>query len=93
MSGEAMDIFLVVTGVVIGVLILIGIVRIALGPTLFDRVLASSLVAVNGLLLLLVVAFLIDRVDMFVDLAIAFALLGFLVPLAAGRIVGKREQQ
>lgn len=82
-----MTAFLMGAGIVIAVLTAVGLVRIARGPRVFDRVLAASLVSVNGLLLLLIVGFLLERPGLFIDLAIAFALLGFLVPLATGRLV------
>lgn len=78
--------------IVIALMTAAGLVRIARGPRVFDRVLASSLVSVNGLLLLLIVGFLFDRVDLFVDLAIAFALIGFIVPVAAGRLVSGEDR-
>lgn len=90
MSSATMQLFLLGVAIVIAGMTIIGMVRIVRGPTLFDRVLASSLIAINGLLLLLIVGFLLDRLDLFVDLAIAFAALGFLVPVAAARIVGRR---
>ncbi len=85
--------FLLAVALVIAAITVAGIYRIAAGPRLYDRVLASSLVAINALLLLLLVGFLLDRVDMFVDLAVAFALLGFLVPLATGRVVGGGDER
>lgn len=88
-----MNAFLLGTALVITGITGAGVVRIAIGPRVFDRVLASNLVAVNGLLLLLIVGFLLGRIELFVDLAIAFALLGFIVPLAAGRLVGGKDER
>lgn len=89
-----MNAFLLATGIVIAVVTVAGVVRIARGPRVFDRVLGASLVSINGLLLLLIVGFLLERVELFVDLAIAFALLGFLVPLATGRLArGQRRRE
>lgn len=88
-----MTAFLMGAGIVIAVLTAVGLVRIARGPRVFDRVLAASLVSVNGLLLLLIVGFLLERPALFIDLAIAFALLGFLVPLATGRLVRDKDHR
>lgn len=88
-----MTTFLLGVGVVIAVVTVAGVARIARGPRVFDRVLGASLVSINGLLLLLVVGFLLERVELFIDLAIAFALLGFLVPLATGRLVRAERQR
>lgn len=88
-----MTAFLMGAGIVIAVLTAVGLVRIARGPRVFDRVLAASLVSINGLLLLLIVGFLLERPALFIDLAIAFALLGFLVPLATGRLVRDKDER
>lgn len=89
-----MNAFLLGVGIVIAVVTVAGVARIARGPRVFDRVLGASLVSINGLLLLLIVGFLLERIELFIDLAIAFALLGFLVPLATGRLVsGERRRE
>jgi multicomponent Na+:H+ antiporter subunit F len=82
-----MTAFLLGVGLLIAALAGGGVVRIARGPRLFDRVLAANLVTTNGLLLLLIAGVLFERLELFVDLALAFALIGFVVPLAAGRLV------
>jgi multicomponent Na+:H+ antiporter subunit F len=80
-----MSSFLLGATVAVALLIVLGLYRIAVGPTVFDRLVATALVTANGVVLLVLTGFLFDRVELFVDIAIAYALLAFLLPLALGR--------
>lgn len=80
-----MTMFLLVITVIVGLQIMIALYRVAVGPTVFDRVVAGALIAANGVIMLLLIAFLFDRVDMFADIAIAYALLAFLLPVGLGK--------
>jgi multicomponent Na+:H+ antiporter subunit F len=71
--------------VAVALLMVLGLYRIAMGPTVFDRLIATALVTANGVVLLALTGFLFDRIDMFVDIAIAYALMAFILPLALGR--------
>jgi multicomponent Na+:H+ antiporter subunit F len=78
--------------VAVALLIVLGLYRIAAGPSVFDRLIATALVTANGVVLLVLSGFLFERVELFVDIAIAYALLAFLLPLALGRYFdGRRE--
>lgn len=70
---------------VIGLLTLASIVRVVIGPTVIDRVLASSYAAVNSVILLMLIGFVFERPELFVDIGLAYALLAFLFPLAFAR--------
>lgn len=59
--------------------------RLLRGPTVFDRLLAASAVATNAIALLAVTGFIFDRPDMFVDLALTYALLNFIGSVVAGK--------
>jgi multicomponent Na+:H+ antiporter subunit F len=67
--------------------------RVVKGPTLFDRIIAASLVGTNGVLVLAVVGFVYDRIDMFVDMSIAYALLNFIGTLATGKYFDRHRQE
>jgi multicomponent Na+:H+ antiporter subunit F len=69
----------------VAALIVLGLYRIAVGPTVFDRLIAAALVTANSVVLLVLLGFLFDRITMFVDIAITYALLAFLLPLALGK--------
>ena len=62
------------------------LVRAILGPTLFDRILATNAIATKTTLLIAVMGFLTDRPD-FLDIALLYALVNYLATLAVLRYV------
>ena len=64
--------------VVIVVIILIPFYRVVRGPTVFDRLLAIG--AIGGKIIALICLFglLFDRIDMFIDIALGYAVLNFI---------------
>ena len=69
-----------------------GLWRVHVGPTVFDRLVAVSLVSVNGVALLAILGFLLERPPLFLDIALGFALLVFLLPLALGRFFERSDR-
>lgn len=65
--------------------VLVYVHRVAVGPTVFDRILGVSGFATSTTVVLVLVGVLYGRVEMFVDIALAYALLGFVGALAAAR--------
>ena len=88
-----MNTFLLVIAIIIAVLTAISLYRIAAGPTIFDRIIAAGLVGTNGFILLVLIGFIYDRIDMFVDLAIAYALLNFIIAIAFGKYFDRRREK
>jgi len=66
-------------------LVLVYVYRIAFGPTVFDRILGLSGFGTKTTLVLMLMGALYDRLDMFVDISLAYALLSFVGSLAAAR--------
>lgn len=58
---------------------------LATGPTVFDRLLGVSGFGTKTTLILLLIGAVYERLDMFVDIALAYALLSFVGSLAAAR--------
>jgi multicomponent Na+:H+ antiporter subunit F len=77
--------FLLGALLVVGVLIILGLVRVYLGPTIFDRLIAVALVSVNGVVIIVLLGFFFERPILFLDIALGYALLAFLVPIALGK--------
>ena len=82
------SLFLVIA-VILVVLMLLPLYRAVRGPTLFDRIISVGLIGTNGVLLLVVLGFSYERIDMFIDLAIAYALLNFIVTVAVSKYLEK----
>ena len=74
-----------VTALALLALVLVYVYRLAVGPTVFDRLLGLSGFGTATTLVLLLVGALYDRLEMFVDISLAYALLSFVGSLAAAR--------
>ena len=79
--------FLIGSLLAVAVVIIVGMWRVSAGPTKFDRLIAVALVSVNGLVILVLLGFVFDRPLLFLDIALAYALLAFLLPIAMGKYV------
>lgn len=88
-----MDIFLIGVTIAVGLLIALSLRRVWIGPTVFDRLIAVALVSVNGVVVLVLMGFVFDRPAFFLDIALAYALLAFLLPIALGRYFEHREDE
>lgn len=86
-----MTVLLSVCSFVVAASIAAAVVRVALGPTTFDRLLAGSYALASSVALLLFVGFIFERPDMFADIGLAYALVAFLFPLAVARFLEPRE--
>jgi len=62
------------------------------GPTVADRLLGVNAIGSKTTVLLILIGLLYRRVDMFVDIALAYALLNFIAVLAASRYFQKRKR-
>ena len=62
----------------------LALTRAALGPTVFDRILALNMFGTKTVLLIAVISFLTDRPS-FLDLALAYALINFIGVIAVLR--------
>ncbi|HEY7521300.1 MAG TPA: monovalent cation/H+ antiporter complex subunit F [Methylomirabilota bacterium] len=68
-------------------LIVVGVYvyRLASGPSVFDRLLGLSGFGTTTTLVLLLIGVAYERLDMFVDLSLAYALLSFVGAVASAR--------
>lgn len=80
-----MTTFLLAAVVLIALLMAAGLERVWAGPTTFDRLIAIALVTVQGVLVVVLLGFITGRPSLFLDIALAYALLAFLFPIAIGR--------
>ena len=71
----------VVAAIAILIAMLLAIVRAALGPTIYDRILAVNVFGTKALLLIAVMGFLTGRPD-FLDIAMVYALINFIATIA-----------
>ncbi len=79
------------SGIYLSLLILISLYRAVFGPTVLDRLIGVNAVGSKTIGLLILIGLVYQRVDMFVDIALAYAMLNFIAVLAAARYFQKRK--
>ena len=81
-----------IPGVMLGLALLSAayLYRVLRGPTVFDRVLGLNGISTKVILLLLVIGTANERVEMFVDIALGFALLNLVGSLAIAKYLERQ---
>ena len=77
--------FAIIMGLSLLVLMIPIVYRVIVGPTGFDRILGVNVIGTKTAVILVIIGTLFDRVDMFVDFAIAYALLNFVGAIVVSR--------
>lgn len=77
--------FAIIMGASLLILMIPVLYRIIMGPTGFDRILGVNVIGTKTAVILVIIGTLYDRVDMFVDFAIAYALLNFVGAIVVSR--------
>ena len=86
-----MDTIFFIAGMFLALLMLLSLYRAVLGPTVLDRMIGMNAIGSKTVALLILVGIMYHRVDMFVDIALAYATLNFIAVLAASRYFQKRK--
>lgn len=79
------------SGLILGLLMLLSLYRAIFGPTVLDRLVGVNATGSKTTVLLILVGCMYHRVDMFVDIALAYSLLNFMAVLAASRYFQKKK--
>jgi len=77
--------FLLIVGLILCFLVLLVLYRVVFGPGVFNRIAAISAVGTKTLIILLIMGYLYNRVEMFVDISMVYALLNFIGCIAAAK--------
>jgi len=86
-----MDNVFLYSGVYLCILMLLSLYRAVFGPTVLDRLIGVNAIGSKTTALLILIGLIYHRVDMFVDIALAYAMLNFIAVLAASRFFHKRK--
>lgn len=73
-----MDSFFIAISLALSFLVLICLYRAIFGPTVIDRIIGVGVVGTKTLIVLLLIGLLYKRLDMFVDIALVYAILNFI---------------
>lgn len=76
-----MESFFVYYTIVLALIISIPFYRVVKGPTVFDRLIGAGAIGTSTIVIILLVGILYDRIEMFVDIALAYAVLNFITTL------------
>lgn len=86
-----MDTFFLYSGIFLGLLMLLPLYRAVVGPTILDRIIGANAIGSKTTVMLIIVGLIYKRVDMFVDIALAYAMLNFIAVLAVSSYFHKRK--
>lgn len=86
-----MDTVFLYAGIYLSLLMFLSLYRAVFGPTVLDRLVGVNAIGTKTTTLLILIGLLFHRVDMFVDIALAYALLNFIAVLAASRYFQKKK--
>lgn len=86
-----MENFFPYAAVSLALIMILSLYRAVFGPTVLDRMIGVNAIGSKTTALLILVGIIYQRVDMFVDIALAYACLNFIAVLAASRYFQKRK--
>jgi multicomponent Na+:H+ antiporter subunit F len=86
-----MDHIFLYSSLYLAFLMLLSLYRGVFGPTVVDRMISVNAIGSKTTVVLILIGLLYHRVDMFVDIALAYAMLNFVAVLAASRYFQKRK--
>lgn len=83
------------TAVILVIAILLPFYRVVQGPTVFDRLVGVGVIGTKTVVLVCLAGFAYERIDMFIDIAMAYAMLNFVGTLVVAKylnLVGEAPQ-
>ncbi len=78
-------------GIALVLLMFLSLYRVIAGPSILDRILGANVIGTKTTILLLIIGLLFDNVGMFVDIAVAYAMLNFITTLGAAKYFLRRK--
>ncbi len=87
------ELFAIGVGIALLLLMIPAMLRIVNGPTALDRIVAVNVIGTKTAVLLVVIGVVFKQVGMFVDFALAYALLNFTGSIAAARYLHRAAQR
>jgi len=84
--------FFTYLAVVLAIIIFIPLYRVLTGPRLIDRMLGAGAIATKTMVIILLMGFIFDREDMFIDITLAYACLNFITVIAVSKYIETRTR-
>ncbi len=86
-----METFFILTIVFLGLMVILCLYRAVFGPTVMDRIVAVGVIGTKTTIILVLLGIYYKRIEMFVDISLAYALLNFITTLAAAKFFRVRR--
>ncbi|MBS3944262.1 MAG: hypothetical protein KGZ42_02080 [Melioribacter sp.] len=80
-----MESFIIFISISLTIIIIIPFYRVLKGPTVFDRLLGAGAIGTKTVVLILLLGLLFKRLEMFIDIALAYAILSFISSLIVAK--------
>ena len=74
------------------ILVAVMLPRVFQGPTVYDRLNGLGVIGADTILMLILFGYLDGRPDMYVDIAISYAILGFISSVIIAKYLGGKKQ-
>jgi multicomponent Na+:H+ antiporter subunit F len=88
-----MEKYFIYLATVLTIIIFIPLYRVLMGPTLYDRILGAGAIATKTMVLILLIGLIFGRLDMFIDITLAYAILNFIGIIAITKYLETRTQR
>lgn len=83
--------FFLYSSVVLTIIIALPLIRVVKGPTVFDRIVGANVIATKTIVLICLIGFMFGRMDMFIDITLAYAILGFIGSIVIAKYVSSNK--
>ena len=83
-----MEMFFAVYLVVIILLTLLMLIRLFKGPGIYNRFAGVTVMSTNVILILILLGYVDGRTDMYIDIAVSYAILGFISSVILAKFLG-----
>jgi len=85
-----MEDFFTTISLLLAVIIFVPFYRVLVGPGPWNRMLGAGAIATKTMVLILVIGYIFNREDMFIDITLAYAVLNFIGVIAIAKYIGTR---
>ena len=82
--------FFLINSLILGLFVLLCLYRVVFGPALFNRLIGANVIGTKTLIILALMGFIYRRIEMFIDISLVYALLNFIVTLAAAKYLQRK---
>lgn len=79
--------------VILTIILFIPLYRVLAGPRIMDRMLGAGAIATKTMILILIMGFIFNREDMFIDITLAYAVLNFIGVIAIAKYINSRTRK